>query len=271
MGGTNPVFLTPLAGMASLPETLCSALRSKGVELVTSAPVERIERIERSGRAGVDGQGERGAWSVATPSMELAADALVIAVPARAAAVLLAEVDAELAGLVGGVTSASVVVVTLQLDAAAMRIPLSGTGFLVPAVGGGLVTACTFLSTKWPHLAREGDVLIRASAGRAGDDRATSTADDQLVETVRRELEQMIGPIGEPRHVLVTRFADAFPQYRVGHVAIVSAIEAAADRLPGFAVAGAAYHGVGVPACVGSGRRAARRVLGASSVSSGRR
>ena len=244
--------------MASLPEALCSALRSKGVELVTSAPVERIQ------------PGENGTWTVATPSMELAADALVVAVPARAAAGLLADVDAELAGLVGSVTAATVVVVTLQLDAAAVRIPLSGTGFLVPAVGGGLVTACTFLSTKWPHLAREGDVLIRASAGRAGDDRATSTADGELVETVRVELEQMIGPIGEPRQVLVTRFPDAFPQYGVGHVSRVSAIEAAADRLPGLALAGATYHGVGVPACIGSGRRAARRVLPALRVSGGR-
>ena len=256
-GRPDSVFLTPLAGMASLPETLCAALRSKGVELMTSAPVERIDRIELG---AVD------AWSLATPSTELAADALVVAVPARQAAALLAGVDTDLAALLGDVTTASVVVVTLQLDAGALRIPLSGTGFLVPAVGGGLVTACTFLSTKWPHLAREDDVLIRASAGRAGDDRAISTADEELVESVRDELEEMIGPIGEPRQVLVTRFADAFPQYQVGHVSRVSAIEAAADRLPGFALAGATYHGVGVPACVGSGRRAARRVLAALSV-----
>jgi oxygen-dependent protoporphyrinogen oxidase len=92
-------------------------------------------------------------------------------------------------------------------------------------------------------------------------------ADGELVEAVSGELERMIGPLGEPRAVLVTRFADAFPQYQVGHMSRVSVIEAAADRLPGFALAGATYHGVGVPACIGSGRRAARRVLRTLTVS----
>jgi oxygen-dependent protoporphyrinogen oxidase len=180
-------------------------------------------------------------------------------------------VDAELAALIGSVKSASVVLVTLQLDAGAVSKPLAGTGFLVPATSGGLVTACTFLSTKWPHLAREGEVLIRASAGRAGDDRASCMEDGQLVEAVLGELDHMIGhligPLGQPRQVVVTRFEDSFPQYVVGHVAKVSAIEAAAARLPALAVAGSAYHGIGVPACVGSGRRAARHVLGALSMS----
>ena len=203
--------------------------------------------------------------------MTLEADALVVAVPAHAAAGLLAEVDVELAGLLGAVTSASVVLVTFQLDADALTRRLTGTGFLVPALQGGLVTACTFLSTKWPHLAREGDVLIRASAGRAGDDRASSTGDEELIEQMRGELERMIGPLGEPLQAVVTRFADSFPQYLVGHAGRVSAIEAAAARLPGLSLAGSAYRGVGVPACIGSGRDAARRVLGALSLSGGSR
>jgi oxygen-dependent protoporphyrinogen oxidase len=264
----SPIFLSPTTGMASIPETLASALRSKRVELMTSQYVRSVRRLGRE--AGVTGSavadarvGESAAWSISTSSMELTAGALVVALPARAASELLGGVDDKLARLVGGVPSASVVVVTLQVDAGALSRPLAGTGFLVPAIGGGLVTACTFLTTKWPHLARDGDVLIRASAGRAGDDRASSIDDEKLVEVVRGQLTEMIGHFGEPRQAVVTRFGDAFPQYLVGHVAKVSAIEASAARLPAFALAGAAYHGIGVPACVGSGRRAARLVLSA--------
>jgi oxygen-dependent protoporphyrinogen oxidase len=253
-GGT-PVFLSPVSGMASLPEKLSAALRARGVELLTSKRVDRLRRV------GPVGGGGPGTWSISGPSIDLLADALVIALPAHAAAGLLGEVDGELAGLVGGVPSASVVLVTLLMDSGSLSGPLSGTGFLVPAIDGGLVTASTFLSTKWPHLASGSDVIIRASAGRAGDDRPSSMGDEELVATVRKELDRMIGPSGDPRQVVVTRFEDAFPQYLVGHVARVSAIEAAAARLPAFALAGATYHGIGVPACVGSGRRAARHVL----------
>jgi len=252
--GASPVFFSPVSGVASIPEKLTAALRARGVEVLTSQPVERVRCA-----GGADSR----AWSVSGSSMDIAADALVMALPSKAAAGLLGEVDAELAGLVGGVPSASVVLVTLQIDPGSLRGPLGGTGFLVPAVGGGLVTACTFLSTKWPHLKREGDVLIRASAGRAGDDRALSMGDEELVRSVLGELQKMIGPFAEPREVIVTRYEDAFPQYLVGHTARVSAIEAAAARLPAFSLAGATYHGIGIPACIGSGRRAARLVLAA--------
>ena len=81
------------------------------------------------------------------------------------------------------------------------------------------MTACTFLSTKWPHLKREGDVLIRASAGRAGDDRASSMGDDELVRSVRAELQTMIGPFGEPREVSrdpVRRHVPSVPRWPHG-------------------------------------------------------
>jgi oxygen-dependent protoporphyrinogen oxidase len=138
--------------------------------------------------------------------------------------------------------------------------PLDGTGFLVPASHRKTITAATFLSTKWPHLALPDEVLIRASAGRYGDDRAIDAADDDLLRTVTGELEEILGPLGEPRRVVVSRFPKSFPQYRVGHLTRVSAIESLASGKPAFALAGASYSGIGIPACIASGRRAARNV-----------
>jgi oxygen-dependent protoporphyrinogen oxidase len=126
---------------------------------------------------------------------------------------------------------------------------------------GWAITACTYLSQKWPHLAREGEVLLRASLGRSGDTRAGGWDDQTVVAQVWDELAALIGLSGAPLETLVTRFEGAFPQYRVHHLMRTSGIEAAAARLGGLAVAGAAYHGVGIPACIGSGRSAARLLL----------
>jgi protoporphyrinogen/coproporphyrinogen III oxidase len=274
--GETPVFLTPRAGMASLPQALAAALRRRGVDVLTSQPVETLQISGASKDAAVEASSKR--WTLSTPTQTLQADGIVMATPASVASKLLVDVHKELATLLGGVTSASVVLVTFVLDPVSLIRPLEGNGFLVPA-GRGLVTACTYLSSKWPHLAREDEVLVRASAGRAGDDRAISMHDEEIVSEVLGELERMLGHVGrfdvfeglagfgalgKPRQVVVTRYPDAFPQYLLGHLDRVAAMEGAAASLPGLALAGASYRGIGVPACVESGRRAARLVAEAT-------
>jgi protoporphyrinogen/coproporphyrinogen III oxidase len=252
-GKEPPVFLAPGAGMASLPVALCAALRERGVDIRSECSVDRIDF------AG------RGQWVVTTRSSETSVDGLVVALPARTAAGFIGDFDADLAELLSGIEAASVVVVTLQLDREALARPHEGTGFLVPASCGKTITAATFLTTKWPHLALPDEVLIRASAGRYGDDRAIDASDDDLVRTVTGELEEILGPVGVPRRTVVSRFPKSFPQYRVGHLERVSAIETLASAKPAFALAGASYGGIGVPACIASGRRAARIVARALS------
>jgi len=181
--------------------------------------------------------------------------------------------DAEAATLLGGIEYASVALVTLQFSADTRSAPLFGSGFLVPrgsplpdVTGDGpslLVTACTYLSEKWPHLARPEDVLLRASVGRMGDDRFDALDDDALVAQVVAELTAILGLRAGPDAAKVTRWPGAFPQYRLHHLLRVAGIEAAVRRLPPLAVAGAAYRGVGVPACIASGRQAAATVLDA--------
>jgi oxygen-dependent protoporphyrinogen oxidase len=248
-GGDAAVFHSVRGGLARLVESLAGALGDRGVEVRLGARVDRLERHHAH-------------WELATSQATTVADAVVIATPARQAAALLEPVDDVLAGLLGGIAYSNVTLVTLQIPENGVGRRLEGTGFLVPATAGRSITACTWLTSKWPELQRPGDILLRASMGRFGDDRATGMSDGAVIGAVRDDLALMLGLGANPTEAVVTRWTDAFPQYGVGHPARVTAIEEAAARLPALALAGAAFHGVGIPACIASGRQAAAAVLG---------
>jgi oxygen-dependent protoporphyrinogen oxidase len=189
------------------------------------------------------------------------ADAVVLTVPSFVASDLVASQLPEAACELDAVEHASVVLVTLAYPSHAVSMAPEVSGFLVPRVDGRLMTACTWLSAKWPHLARPGTTLLRASAGRWGDERALDMADEELVGLLRAELQEAMGISAPPDAVAIARWPRAFPQYQVGHMERVARIEAALARQPGLVAAGASYGGVGIPACIGQGRRAARAVL----------
>ncbi|HVX23686.1 MAG TPA: ferrochelatase [Acidimicrobiales bacterium] len=289
-----PAFWSLAGGVGSLADRLAEVVAGRGAAVRTGCPVQRLDR----GPAGEP------AWLLQTAGGPVPADAVVLAVPAAPAADLLAPHDADAAALLRGIDYASVALVTLAYPADAVPGGLVGTGLLVPrgsplppsvaippappappgtpgagdGTGAGtgdgdgtadrtmLVTACTYLSTKWPHLARPGEFLLRASVGRFGDDRFAAMDDERLVARVAAEVQALLGLAAAPTAWRVARWPDGLPQYRVHHLLRVTGIEAAAKRLPALAVAGAAYRGVGVPACIGSGRAAAATVLGALGV-----
>jgi len=264
-----PLFWALNSGMASMVEQLRRALIARGVEIRCDLTVQSLERHE-------PGDGRSARWNVLaggpentgrTYSKTSGADAVVLAVPAPVAARLLQPHDDEAAGLLGSISYASVTLVTFRVPIEALASPLAGTGFLVPrrsAPPDGhdawAVTAATYLSEKWPHLAAEGEILLRASVGRYGDDRAASWSDAEVVDRVWTELGLLMGLNKEPLEARVTRWPQAFPQYRVHHLMRTAGIEAAVARIGGIAVAGAAYRGVGIPACIASGRAAAKAV-----------
>jgi oxygen-dependent protoporphyrinogen oxidase len=264
-----PLFWALQDGMASLIEQLRVALMARGVEIRCGLTVERLERIARA-------EGRAARWNVVASAPEkaghryqrnIATDAVVLAVPAPVAAELLEPHDDEAAGLLGSISYASVSLVTFRVPADGLASPLSGTGFLVPRrspppPGGDAwaVTAVTYLSEKWPHLATEGEVLLRASLGRYGDDRANEWNDDEVIARAWRELGVLMRLQGDPLESRVTRWPQAFPQYRVHHLMRTAGIEAAVARIGGIAVAGSAYRGVGIPACIASGRAAAQAI-----------
>jgi oxygen-dependent protoporphyrinogen oxidase len=249
-----PLFWAIDGGMAALVRALAEGLRARGVDVRLSAPADRLER------AG-------GGWTVASAGQAIAADAVVLATPAPATAALLRPHDDEVAGLLAGIDYASVTLVTCRVGTDQLASALDGTGFLVPRHGPHkgrepwAVTACTFLDRKWPHLARDGEVLLRASLGRIDDTRAAGWSDGEVIERAWEELGALMGVSGAPADAAVVRYPDAFPQYRVHHLLRTAGVESALARLGGVAVAGAAYHGVGIPACIATGRAAAHALL----------
>lgn len=244
----GPVFLTHPGGLGRVVAELETGLRAAGVEIRTAAAVRGLRR-------------EAGTWQIHTGGGTEAADAVVVTTPAPVAAALLAGACPGAAALLQGIEHGSVVVATLAYRPAAVGRPLDGTGFLVPRPEGRLMTAATFLSTKWAHLARPDVVLVRVSAGRYRDDRVMRLDDREVVGALHEELAEAVGMREPPVEATVTRWRDSFPQYTVGHLERVAGIEDAVAGVPGLAVAGAALRGVGIPACTAQGRQAAERVL----------
>lgn len=232
--------------------------------------VERIEQAQvRTGTAArylmraADGR-YRLALARGEP---LLADGIVIAAPAPHAAHILEPVAPQAAGELRQVAYLSVVVVTLRYPASSGCAPAHRAGLLVPHGQGRMLGACTWLSAKWPHLAGDGDIWVRCSVARAHTERALRQDDAELVGVLCGELRQAAGLAGAPLDAHVMRWHNALPHYKPGHLDRVERVERQLENLPGVALAGSAYRGMGVPQCISQGRQAAERVLGALAAS----
>jgi oxygen-dependent protoporphyrinogen oxidase len=188
-------------------------------------------------------------------------DAVVLATPAAPTARLLGEVAPETARLLADVDYASMAIISLALDAQPEELA-STSGFLVPPTEPLTIKASTFSSTKWPWLraAHPDQTFLRASVGRHGEEASLQRSDDELVDVALRDLATVLGrPLPAVAATHVQRWGGGLPQYAVGHRARVEAARAALP--PTVVVGGAAYDGVGIPACIGSGRAAARDLV----------
>jgi protoporphyrinogen/coproporphyrinogen III oxidase len=190
------------------------------------------------------------------------ADAVVVTTPAFAAAATLASIAPGAASLLGTIPYAGVVMVTLAFPDAALTRPLDASGYLVPKPEQRYLTACSWASTKWAHWQPPGKVVLRASLGRYGNERALDLDDDAVLAAALADLGVQAGIRGDPTDVRITRWPQGFPQYLPGHTGKVDAIHDALGReAPGVLAAGAAYRGVGIPACIRQGRAAALSAL----------
>ena len=255
----GPVFTTLTGGLGMLPDYLA---KLSGAEVRTGAVARELAPAGRGWRLTVG--------SAAAPR-QVEADAVILAVPAQPAGRLLAGVPGASAAVTafGQISYASMAIVTLAYPRSAFPAPglagLGWSGYLVPAVDRRAVKAVTFSTVKWPHLAgasADPDLeIVRCSVGRIGEEALLQHADDELAALAAAELTAATGVRGGPVATRVTRWGGALPQYTVGHLDRVAAIRSAVAAQPGLAVCGAAYDGVGVPACVATARAAAGQVL----------
>jgi protoporphyrinogen/coproporphyrinogen III oxidase len=188
--------------------------------------------------------------------------AIVLAIPADAAADLLDRLDADLAARCRTIRFTSTATIVLAYDRRAVRHPLTGTGFLAPRVESAChLMACTWVSSKWPGRAPPGHVLLRAFMGGARNPELLDRSDAELIDLAHRDLARLLGISRAPSLTRIYRWIRATPQHEVGHLDRMAAIEQQLERLPGIQVTGGSFRGVGIPDCIADGRATAEKVM----------
>jgi oxygen-dependent protoporphyrinogen oxidase len=246
---TGPVFMGIQGGVGQLPLAVAESARARGAEILTGTPVKELRRTGTSG------------WRVVAGDRVLDADGVIVAVPAPVAAGLLRAEAPGAAAELGVVEYASMALITLAYRRADINLP-EGSGFLVPPVDGRTIKASTFASQKWGWIADQNPdvVVLRTSVGRYGETTILERDDTGLVDVSRHDLREATGLDATPLETRVTRWTDGLPQYPVGHHARVARIREHVGKLPGLAVCGAAYDGVGIPATIASAYAAVERL-----------
>lgn len=232
--------------MQHLPETVVSRLTPSS--LLTNAQVQAV-------------QAEAGGWLVSAGLKSDHFDAVIIALPGPASAHVLRMASSGLSGELGAVQYSSSITVGLGYDREVRQSLPPGFGFLVPRSEGKRLLAATFVHNKFPHRAPEDRALLRCFfAGKNAED-VWPLSDAQIVGIVRNELQQILGLRAEPLFARVYKWKSAMAQYGVGHLERLERIERLRQGMPGLALAGNAYRGIGVPDCVRSGRDAVAAIL----------
>ena len=243
-----PPFLGIAGGMERLVDHLIKDIRGR-VEIRTDARVQAVRPTHRG-------------YIVFTDTDALLADGVVVAVPAFVAADLVERIDSRAAVELRGIEYASVASVTLVYPADAPGPPPEGSGVLVPTSERLTISAATWSATKWPHRRpRDGGVVVRCFVGRAGHHPALDLDDEALSARVVGDVGSIMELDQRPLARVVARWPRALPQYEVGHVERIGRIEAALNKCPGVALAGAAYRGSGLPDCIRQGRATAAKLI----------
>jgi oxygen-dependent protoporphyrinogen oxidase len=244
----RPLFTSLKDGMQQLVDAVVARLPATALR--TSTPVQSI-------------QPQAGGWLVSAGYASDQFDAVIVATPAPAAAALLQGASASLASELGAIQYTSSITVNLGYDQQVRSSLPPGFGFLVPRSEGKQMLAATFVHNKFPHRAPEDRALVRCFVGGARNEQILQAPDEEILRLVREELRQIIGITAEPRFARVYKWKGAMAQYGVGHLERLERIERLRQQLPGLALAGNGYRGIGVPDCVRSGSDAAGQVLSA--------
>jgi oxygen-dependent protoporphyrinogen oxidase len=251
-GPQYSLFVAPRRGMAQLVDAI--AERLTGCQICCRQRVESIL------------PGEGGGWrveivhGVTGERCQPCYAGVIVALPACHAGPALRSANRELATLLSEIPYAGCVVVNLAYERGAVTHPLDGIGFVTPHVEGRSILACTFSNLKYPGRAPSGKLLFRAFLGGACFPEVSDWSDQRVLESVQRELRELLGVSGPPLFSRIKRWQQAMPQYHVGHLERVRRMEQLAGMLPGLELAGNYCRGVGIPHCIRSGEQASERL-----------
>jgi oxygen-dependent protoporphyrinogen oxidase len=246
------IFTALRGGMGKLVDAIAARLDGRSVR--TATPVSGIEKTAEG-------------WRIAAGGVSEEFDALIMAAPAWIAGELLTPVDAVLGAELGGIPYSSSITVNLVYDEGEIGPLPEGFGFLVPAVEGRAMLACTFAHRKFLGRTPPGKAVFRAFLGGMKRDDLLAESDEALIAVVRREMSEILGAKAfgaevEPEYAQVTRWRRAMAQYAVGHKDRMQRVHLRVRVLPGLRLIGNAYDGIGVPDCIRLGRKAARELAG---------
>ena len=245
-GGGQPLFMTLRGGLSEMVKKLQGRL--KRTEVLTGCEARAI---------APEGQGYR----VEHGNGLEAARAVIVATPAHVAARLLQRLDAGVAAQLGAIRYHSSVIVALGYARRDLGGELDGFGFVVPRTEGKCLTACTWVSTKFPFRSGPEGVLLRCFLGGSRNRGLLERSDEQIIADTRRELDEIMQLRATPSFVRVYRWEHRMPQYDVGHLSRLAAIAAGLGDHRGLFLAGNGYRGIGIPDCIQSGSAAAAAVM----------
>ena len=245
-GARYGLFLTPARGMSVITEKLLESARFARRNFET-----RVSSVAES----------EGKWLVVSgPGMREEFDAVVLAVPAVAASSLLSDVDSDLSLALSRVEYGSSVVASLVFNERDFSGLPDGFGIIVPSTEGMNLAACSLYSNKFPAKCESGKVVVRGFLGGEGNPRVADWSDEKVAMVLGEELRGIFGGDNKAEKIIVKRYPESMPLFRVGHARVMRNIMDGFSRRGGLSLCGAACHGVGIPDCVRSGELSARKI-----------
>jgi protoporphyrinogen/coproporphyrinogen III oxidase len=250
----RPLFTSLKEGMQQMVDALTAALDARSLK--TGIVVQAVAP-------------EAGGWVVSAGLQSDQFDAVIVALPTHAAAALLQRGGPELSSELVAIQYSSSVTVALGYGKQVRDSLPPGFGFLVPRSEGKRLLATTFVHNKFPHRAPDDRAIVRCFLGGARGEPMLAFSEEQILTVVRQELDQILGLKAEPLFTRIFKWKGAMAQYGVGHLERLQRIEALRKKLPGLALAGNGYSGIGVPDCVRTGTAAVEEMLKALGISEG--
>ncbi len=265
-GARYSMFVTLRDGLSSMCDAVAARLPEGSLQLgcevtkLTKTP-DGWEVEVRSEESGVGSQDYQTGHHHGGMKRGIRYDAVILATSAHEAARLLKPSFAELAQKLGSISHEGTAIATFAFDEAQLKQTVRGMGFVVPKIERSPILAGSFSSLKYEHRAPSGKMLIRVFAGGARMPEAAEMPESDLVPMLFAELRKILRIDGQPLFTEIAHWPRTMPQYHVGHRELVQDIEMLAASEPSLALAGNAFHGVGIPNCIRSGFQAAEKTF----------